>query len=253
MLEKIQEQLCFHLKQRGTTNINTDIFSGYSEDELIARLSIYRNNFFYSLIDVLQDTFPTVHSLVGADFFSAMVKDYIEAHPPESADLSILGHSLPHFLHDFKPTQSLAYIGDVGLLDLYRHQSYYAEDISVLGVEDFSNIDISALAGATIEFHPSVRLMSSDYAVFSIWEANAQQTAEKIHADIAECVLVVRPEHVVETYKIDRGLYIFLQKLTEKLRIGEALEHTLETEPDIDPAIAINFLINSKITTQIII
>src|SRR6516165_11874225 len=46
------------------------------------RFAVYRNNVVVSLIEALEDAFPAVRRIVGADFFRAMARAHVMEEPP---------------------------------------------------------------------------------------------------------------------------------------------------------------------------
>ena len=60
-------------------------------DADLRRLGVYRNGFLKACGEALRANYPTVDRLVGADRFPALVRPYVEANPPRSADLSEYG------------------------------------------------------------------------------------------------------------------------------------------------------------------
>src|SRR5580698_1787754 len=55
------------------------------------RLAIYRNTAFSALVNALRLSFPAVQRLVGADFFEAAAREFIESALPASAYLNDYG------------------------------------------------------------------------------------------------------------------------------------------------------------------
>ena len=81
------------------------------------RLNIYRNTMVTGVTKALRLTFPTVHRLVGADFFEGAAVRFIAQHPPRAAYLDDYGAEFPEFLRSFEPAAALVYLGDVARLE----------------------------------------------------------------------------------------------------------------------------------------
>lgn len=71
--------------------------TGREETRPQRRFSVYRNNVTVSLVDALASIFPTVQNLVGEDFFRAMARLYVAAHPPTSPCSSPTARAFPRF------------------------------------------------------------------------------------------------------------------------------------------------------------
>jgi len=67
------------------------------------RFAVYRNNVAIGLIEALEARFPVVRRLVGEEFFTAMARVFVQAHPPRSPLLMIYGDSFPQFIAGFGP------------------------------------------------------------------------------------------------------------------------------------------------------
>ena len=98
---------------------------------LIARASrfeVYRNNVVTSLVRSLEKTYPVVSRLVGAEFFQATARVYVESDPPKTPALIDYGAGFPRFLGNFEPVRGLPYLSDVAALEWLRTRSYHAAD-----------------------------------------------------------------------------------------------------------------------------
>jgi hypothetical protein len=62
------------------------------------RLQIYNQQYWYRLLDCLEDDFPGLRAVLGANGFLALAKEYLKEHPSRSFSLRDLGSDLPEFL-----------------------------------------------------------------------------------------------------------------------------------------------------------
>ncbi len=62
------------------------------------RFRVHRNTVFASLTGALRARYPVIERLVGADFFEAAARHFIEAHPPRSPMLIEYGDGFAAFL-----------------------------------------------------------------------------------------------------------------------------------------------------------
>ncbi len=224
----------------------------YHGDELRARLSIYRNNTYHSLIEALKDLYPSVVNTIGENLFTASARDFLSNHPPHSAAMVDFGHEFPLFIRTFGPLASLTYLGDLAAVDLARHLSYHAAEQSPLPAEAFSQLDIAAVAQAKIKPLDSVHLISSPFAIFDIWQLAQAQSEKKVDADRAQHILILRPDADVDIYQLGAGTFTFFQQLLDNHTLSEALEAALEADHHFDSTGVISFLIQSGFTAQII-
>ena len=211
-------------------------FANYTEEELAARLLVYKNNYYKSLQEALSDAFPTILGLLGEDFFNATANQYFEAFPPKSGSLLLLGESFPRFLTEFPHTQSMEYLEDTAIFDWSRHYCYHAKNTEYMQPESFAEVDPSELMEATIEPLPAHILLTSKFAFYSIWELNNQPESQIDRLDVnnRENALIIRKDLEIEVFKLHDSIFNFLQTLKLGAKIGESLEQCLALDSDFD-------------------
>jgi hypothetical protein len=201
-----------------------DGVSGPSATAPVKRYNVYRNNVVASLIQGLEARYPVVLRLVGAEFFRAMARLYLEAEPPRSPVLAEFGGGLADFLAAFAPARELPYLADVARLEWLQHVAYHAADALPIGPGDLASVAASTVPRLRFTLHPSLGIHASPYPVVSIWQTNRRDTVvETIRLDQgAEIALVVRPALEVETRKAPPGTEAFLGAIAEGRTLAEA-------------------------------
>ncbi len=91
-----------------------------------------------SLIDALRTKFPATERIVGEEFFRAMARVFVIAHPPRSKILHTYGDDFGDFIAAFEPAAELAYLADVARLEAARTRAYHAADATPLTPADFA-------------------------------------------------------------------------------------------------------------------
>lgn len=181
-----------------------------------ARLQIYRNHLFTTLIDALALTFPVVRRLVDERFFAYAAHRYIEASPPARPCLFEYGDSFPAFLADFPACQALPYLADVARLEWAINESFHAVDAPALDPQRLAAVLPEHFASLTLTLHPATRLIESSFPVDRIWQANQpdSMTVAPISLDAGPAqVLVLRRGLDVEWRSLDRPRFDFLKAL----------------------------------------
>jgi hypothetical protein len=204
------------------------------------RFAVYRNNVYHSLTEALSAAFPIIRRLVGDEFFKITARTFLDRQLPGRATLIGYGEGFPEFLESFPPAQNLAYLGDVARLELAYLSAYHAADAQALNGEVFAQIPPEALETARITLHPALRLLTSPYPVFDIWQAN-QDGQEGAAADkpiklshAGQCGLCARPRLAVIQTALPEGDYAFLCALKDGGTLGEAAESAGQTQEDFD-------------------
>jgi hypothetical protein len=187
------------------------------------RFDVYRNNVTVGLIEALAQSFPAVRKLVGAEFFAALARAHLRAHPPATPLMMFFGEAMPAFLERFPPVRHLGYLPDVARLELALRQSYHAADATPVAPDRLQAIAPEALMTARLAFAPAVRLLRSAWPVHAIWMANMRGTAPPA-AVTPQDVLIVRPAFDAEPLLLPEGGAAFLAALMAGVRLGAACE-----------------------------
>ena len=200
------------------------------------RFGVYRNNVYKSLIDVLASRFPVAVRLVGAEFFRAMARLYVEETPPSSAVLLRYGADFPDFVEGFPPAAPVPYLADVMRLEWAWHAAYHAADAEPLSPQGLAGICEGGVEHAKLALHPSLQVVRSIYPVITIWE-RAARDGEKEPAALpedAEDALVVRPALEVEVRRLPLGGAVFVQALGNGATLMDAAAQALEGDSAFD-------------------
>jgi hypothetical protein len=214
-----------------------------------ARFAVHRNNVAASLVEALTDTFPVTQELVGETFFRAMAVLFVRIEPPRSPVLAHYGASFPSFIEHFPPAASVPYLGDVARLERLRMAALHARDADELPASNLVSAmaDIDALPELRVLFNPSVGLLRSRYAVASLWAAHQGLIdIATVDPDVAEDVLVVRPDLEVEVIPLRHGAAVFIDHLLQRGSLGSALEQASRAYPRFDLADILRQLVRAR-------
>ncbi|MCO8314036.1 HvfC/BufC N-terminal domain-containing protein [Pseudomonas mandelii] len=225
------------------------LFSANGADPA-SRFAVYRNNVQSSLINALADSYPVVSQLVGDEFFRAMAGLYVRSYPPQSPLINDYGKDFAEFIDNFEPAARVPYLADVARLERLRVQAYHAADAQPLSHDQIAAAlsHPQALGELTVEFHPSLNLLTSAFSVVSIWAAHQQDaTLAGIDLDHRQNALVLRNDLEVEVFAIDHGASTFIHNL----RNGQSLTQALETTPAFDLSQILALLISHNVITHL--
>lgn len=192
------------------------------------RFSVYRNNVAVSLTKALEDGFPAVRKLVGDAFFAAMAGEFLRAFPPRSARLMYYGDDFAPFLAGFPPVARLGYLPDVARLEMALRESYHAADASPVAPEALAAMGLEALMGRAVRLAPSLRLVTSDWPIVSIWRAQMRNgPPPKMQAEAA---LILRPAFDPEPHLLPPAGAAVIAALSDARTLGDALSLAPEDE-----------------------
>lgn len=221
---------------------------GISGDE---RLNIYKNNTFISLSEALSSTFPTVHKLVGGDFFSYCACEFIKKFPPSPGPLFEYGSEFSSFLGSFEPAGSIHYLSDVARLDWAMNVAFHAADAEPITADELVNISEQQLVKLRLKIHPSCQILSSNFPVDKIWRANnvTDEFAE-INLDQASKLIVLRPQEIVILLEIDESTLDFIVHIQNGENVEQALSNIVKINPEFNAAKTLVELITAGVFTD---
>ena len=199
------------------------------------RYGVYRNNVTASLTAALASRFPATENIVGPDFFRAMARAFIEAHPPSSPVLLAYGDDLPDFVAAFAPARELAYLPDVMRLEIARGRAYHAADVPPLDPAILAATDPARLDALVFTPHPALSVLSSPYPVVTIWAMNAgERPLAPIDIRQGEHALSARPHLTVEVTPLSPGGAVFFHRLAAGAALASAAEGAMSEHADFD-------------------
>jgi len=188
------------------------------------RFSVYRNNVIVSLTEALGETFPAVRSLLGDDYFKALARAFVVAHPPTSPVLLWYGGDFPGFIEAFPPLKAYPYLSDVARVEWTWLQAYHAEDAAPLDPAALAAYAPDTVGAARFAGHPAAHVLSSRWPVWDLLRANRFEPGAQVEIDLAEAqsVMITRPELDVEFVLLRPGAEIFTAALLQGASLADA-------------------------------
>jgi hypothetical protein len=201
------------------------------------RFAVYRNNVAHSLTRALATRFPVIERLLGAQFFAALAREFLTAHPPASPMLFRWGEAFPGFLQAFSAAGRLPYLPDVARLEWLRGEAYHAPDAPAAGPASLAEAAQDARRagrGCT----PRCGSCRRDYAArhhLAGQPARGRPPAE-LDAGTPESALILRDAaDQVRVLPLRTGDPAFLQALMHGATLLAAAEAALRDQPGHDP------------------
>jgi hypothetical protein len=216
------------------------------------RYAVYRNNVTVSLIDALAVTFPAVARIAGEDFFRAMARSFIRAHPPTSPLLFEYGEHFADFVGSYDYAADMPWLPDVARIERAWLDAYHSADAAPLAPTALASLVPDRLAAAAWTPHPATRIVRSRFPAVTIFAVNrAPGPVGPIESYEPEDALVTRPQLEVEVRRLPPGGAIFLTRLAEGAPLPEAAGAALAEVPDFDLAQNIAGMIEAGAFTAI--
>lgn len=208
------------------------------------RYGVYRNNVTVGLVRAMEINFPATRRLLGPVYFAGLAREFAQAHPPQSPLMYFYGDAFPKFLELQIDLKDYPYLGDVASLEQLWRQSYHEQDAPCLVAAELAVLDDEELANLCLKPHPAFALLSSPFAVHSIFTANRSEVElNPIPPNTPEFVVVTRPSFSVETRAVSKSTFTFFYALLEGQPIGAAADIAFEIDPALDLANCITTLL----------
>lgn len=190
----------------------------------VANLEIYRNNAATNFSAALAASFPVLRRRVGEDFFEQLARSYRARSPSRSGDLHWVGRAFAEFLTDELRDGDYAWLADLARLEWAREQSAVDAERPALAVDALAAHAPEALEHLQFELQPSLRLLESEYPVFSVWLANQSANAPPVDQSMgSEQGLTRIHGEWVEIQKLPADLFSFISALAGGSTLGEAV------------------------------
>ncbi|WP_136634666.1 DNA-binding domain-containing protein [Pseudooceanicola onchidii] len=213
------------------------------------RFAVYRNNVAVSLTEALIDGFPACYMVLGDDQFRGMAAVYLRAHPPESPLMARFGMALPAFLDAAPQVARMRWIGDLARLELALRDSYHAADADALTPAMLSAIPPEDLGDTRFALAQSLRLIRSDWPVWSIWQRTRDTEAPQATPG-AQDVVILRPGYDPAPHLLSTGDAEFIDALAQGSPLSTAAEAACAVAPDHDPTAILTLLMQSNALIQ---
>lgn len=213
------------------------------------RFQLYHNNIFIGLREALSATYPVIHRLVGDECFQHVARRYIHRHPPRSGNVHEFGAAFGEFLQALPGLQDWAYLADVARLEWGYHRVFHAPEDGVLNLQQLSLLDTDASERLRFQRASDCCLVSSDYPVLDIWQANQPGSEPvEVRLDQGGVQLVVRrlgPDVVFEP--LDKAVFALLQCLSEGRLFTDVCAAALAVDPECDVGAILKGLIDRSL------
>ena len=206
------------------------------------RLRIYENNCREGFLAALIAGYPVLCRITGEQYFRQLVVDYQREHPSPSGNLHHAGARLPQYVERRYVGTEYEYFGDVARLEWACQEVLVAGDHDPLDVSRLAQVPRSDYPRLRFELHPAVRLVSSPYPVFTIWEAH-QQEADPEPIDLRsgnEQALVRRRSEGGVIYRLSPAEFTALVALQTARPLGRAVDDALAVDAGFDLAGALH-------------
>ncbi len=207
-------------------------------------LNIYRNNFFTTHCTAIQNTFPHIERLVGAEYVRNLTEKFIREVPHASGGMQDFGRNFAGFLRRGEVAQRLPYLADIAELEWAMYESANAANLMSFNSAKLKHYTPGEYSDLKAVMHPSFRLVSSVFAVYDIWLLKEEDSSPDLPSG-GQSVAVCRVDFEVYLRLLSIGQAVLLQKLSNGDSLAIALDAALAKEAELDFASFFNICVQS--------
>jgi hypothetical protein len=194
----------------------------------------------------MEANFPIVRRLLGESYFEGFAREFVQRHPPRSPLMFLYGDAFCHALAQDDDLRAYPYLPDIARLEQQVRVSYHEADAPTIAAHELADIAENELMQTILKPHPAMALVSSAFAIYSIYSANRADIPEPIENPAeAQSVLVTRPKHEVVLNKITRGQLSLMQSLASGYPFGDAADAAFSSDENFELTSAISLLLTS--------
>jgi hypothetical protein len=209
------------------------------------RLEIYNRQYWFRLISVVSEDYPTLNAVIGTKRFDALILAYLHENPSTSWTLRDLGAKLPGFLEQHPEFSGRRHglAVDVAKLEWAYVEAFDGRQLEPLAAQDAQSIG----PDSQLSLQPHLQLLELAYPVDDLVLAvkngapetdivSSASTQRESHKRVR--VPTIRPKHIflavhrfddsVYYRRIERETFLLLRALRTGASVAEAVKIAFE-------------------------
>jgi hypothetical protein len=190
------------------------------------RVQVYRNNLQAMFEDALARTYPVLRRRVGDDYFARLAVEYRQDHPSQSGDLHWVGRRFPEWLGLRTAGSDYAWLADLARLEWACEEALVSNSLPAAAADSLARVPPEGLAGLQFSLQPGLRLVSSAFPVWSVWQANQPASpGDAVDPSLGPQQVVVAPDAdglALRSLPVDQ--FRFVEELAAGRTLGSALD-----------------------------
>lgn len=142
----------------------------------ITRLLVYKNAYFYRLLEALEVDFPKCRTFLGAENFNALMHAYLNFYPSKYYSVNLVGERLAEFIKYHYLIEQKALLVELVEIEWLMLQLETAQNEKLLTLAELQTIPLENWAGLSLSLPTSLQAKRLDFNTMAIWAAiDAQQ------------------------------------------------------------------------------
>jgi len=190
------------------------------------RLTIYFDAYRLRLLEILENDYPKLQVLIGAEGFDKLGREYIEALPSRHFSVRYFGKTFASFLMQASHYSDYPYLHEMTTFEWAMGNALDAEDAPILAPEALQSLPLDRFAELTIRFHPSLKRLHFLWNTTQLWQAieNAEKPCSPEKLANPATYIVYRSDLTCVFRSLDENEAIALQALQDLSNMAEACE-----------------------------
>ena len=168
-LQKTQQQFLNYLLNKD--NNFEDYVIGTEKFDSATRLGIYGNAYAARLVEVLQDNYPALHTLMGDERNEKMAYAYLKETPSQHYSVRYFGHKLANYLRNHKEYKDTPVFAEMADFEWALRNAFDSADETAVGIESLQAIPPEHWGEMHFKLHPSVHRLDLKWNVAKLWQA----------------------------------------------------------------------------------
>lgn len=231
----------------------------------LERLEIYNKQYWYRLLECLQDDFPGLNAILGHRRFEKLSVAYLMRYPSSSYTLNCLGANLAKFIQEetylTAPDIELSY--ETALLEWAEIKAFDAEAKPILKAELLQGKSASQII---LETQPYLTILELNYPVDNFILALNKEHDKSVKSNAITTrtvrfskssaikrrrtfLAVHRLNNTIYYKRLDKDQYFLLKALMENNTLEEACNKLISTKNNIEDQEKLALKINTSFST----
>jgi hypothetical protein len=192
------------------------------------RVGIYQGMYLMRMEEALESDYSALKHLLGGRAFSALVRDYVAAHPSVTYTLNRLGDHFPDFVATWPGAKRPALCLDLARLEFAIAEVFDAPDVEPLTGAEIAAVSPESWERARLAPIEAFRLLAFRYPVNAYLQSVRDEDHE--HPDLKRkdtYIAIYRRDYAVWRHDLSQPAYDLLTDLVAGKPLGKAVAAAL--------------------------
>jgi hypothetical protein len=138
------------------------------------RLGIYANAYVSRLLEVLENDYPVLQTLLGEEAFYDLGEAYIRQYPSTYASLRWFGQHLSGYIREVAPYHRDPWLAEMAVFEWALVDAFNSSDQSSVSESDVGQVPPDQWPELGFTLHPSVHSFTYHWNILPMWQAHKE-------------------------------------------------------------------------------